>query len=78
MPYLGFLVRTGAGVTVDPKKVKALLQAIPEKLTTVTSVKSLLGATSYYRKYIPDYAAITEPLLRLIKGRRKRDNIVWC
>ncbi|KAI0992107.1 hypothetical protein K3495_g16079 [Podosphaera aphanis] len=45
--YLGFIVRAGEGITVDPAKVKAILEwKVP---TSVKGVRSFLGFANFYR-----------------------------
>lgn len=54
--------------------VKTLVKILGSKRpTTKKAVESFLGNTGYYRKVIPDYAAITKPLTDLTrKGQKKR------
>jgi len=47
--FLGYVV-SKEGAKPDPKKIDAMLH-FPEP-TTVTSVRSFLGLTGYYRKYV--------------------------
>ena len=59
LDYLGHVI-SPEGTTVCQKKVDAVRTfEIPK---TVTQVKSFLGLTSYYRRYIRDYAKIARPL----------------
>ena len=66
------------GIRTDPKKVKAVLQwPVP---VTVTNVRSFLGLTNYYRRFLKGYAKITRPLTNLISGEnmdKKKALIVW-
>ena len=63
MNYLGFVVSRN-GIHTDPQKVKAIKEfPIPND---VTSVRSFLGVTGYYRKFVPNYANISRPLYNLI------------
>ena len=67
LPLLGHLIVTGklGGVQTDPKKVEALAKAaVPE---TTGQIKSFLGACSYYRKFIPNFAVMAEPLRKVEK-----------
>ena len=65
MLYLGHIVSED-GIRTDPKKVKAVLQwPVP---VTVTNVRSFLGPTNYYRRFLKGYAKIARPLTNLISG----------
>ena len=76
MPFLGYLVRVGEGIGVDPEKVEACLRMGGNQgLKTVTDVRSFMGAMEYYRRFVPDYAELSAPLRRLIKGKKKRCNV---
>ena len=51
--------------------------AIPK---TVTDVRSFLGFTNYYRRFIKDYAKVARPLNALISGEnasKKKKMIEW-
>jgi len=62
--YLGHVVSKD-GVEVDKKKIAAMEDfPIPKN---VTDVKSFLGVTGYYRKFIKDYAKLASPLTELTK-----------
>ncbi len=51
------------GVRVDPGKVEAMLNI--GRPVNVQELKSFLGATSYYRRFIRDYATLCAPLRRI-------------
>jgi len=77
--YLGHIVGTD-GIKPDPKKVQAV--ADWESPKTVFDVRSFLGFTNYFRRYIDNYATLTLPLLELSGGnisRRKSANtpVLW-
>uniref|UniRef100_A0A0N5BP18 RNA-directed DNA polymerase n=1 Tax=Strongyloides papillosus TaxID=174720 RepID=A0A0N5BP18_STREA len=62
--YLGFRLDS-EGIHVNPEKVKALQdKPLPR---TVKEVKSFLGAVSYFRKHIKNFATIAAPLYGLEK-----------
>ena len=64
------------GIKVDPKKITAI-QEWP-KPTTVTAMRSFVGMTSYYRRFIRDYAKIASPLTDTTKGSpKKREVVEW-
>ncbi len=70
--YLGFIV-SDKGVKTDPDKVSAIVEwSTP---TRVGHVRSFLGTTSYYRKFIPNFANIAKPLHKLIG---KKSTLHWA
>lgn len=62
--YLGFLIDKD-GVKPDPKKIEAMRQ-LPEP-KTVREVRGFIGMCSYYRRFIPNFSKIAEPLIDLTK-----------
>ena len=60
------------GVATDPDKT-SIVQNYPVP-TNVSQVRSFLGITGYYRRYIHKYSQITEPLTNLM---RKNTSFVW-
>ncbi|KAE9165774.1 hypothetical protein PF005_g29467 [Phytophthora fragariae] len=60
--FLGHIV-TPTGILPDPEKVKAVMNV--QRPCDVHGIRSFLGLTSYFRRYIPGYALISAPLERL-------------
>jgi len=60
----------GYGIRADEKKVKTINDMQPP--TNVKELKSYLGMTSYYRKFICDYAKIAKPLTNLTRGEHSK------
>jgi hypothetical protein len=57
------------GITVDPSKVKEVLDWKPP--TTVFGVWSFLRLASYYRRVILNFSKITKPVTELLKKENK-------
>lgn len=53
------------GIQVDENKVMAIAKMPPPK--DVTGVHRFIGAASYYRKFIPEFSIVAQPLFELIK-----------
>ena len=68
------------GIQTDPKKVEAIHKwPVP---TNVTEVRSFLGFTNYYCRFIKKYAHVAKPLYKLISisgenASRKQNPIKW-
>ena len=66
------------GVETDPKKVKVIREwPTPE---TVYDVRSFLGFTNYYRKFLFRYSKIARPLHELTSGenaKKKKAPVQW-
>ena len=60
----GFRV-TAKGVEPDPEKVEAMTK-LPMP-SNVSQLRSLLGALSHYRKFLPQMSTVTRPLNNLLK-----------
>lgn len=67
LKYLGYVVDE-SGLHVDPEKVSAILNIRPPK--NISEVRRILGITSWYRRFIPKFAPITNLL-------RKHAKFVW-
>ena len=64
--FLGHIVNAKQGIIADPGKVQGILQMGRPK--TVSALRTLLGATSYLRSYIPDFSDLTRHL-RLVQNK---------
>ena len=62
--YLGYVV-SSSGISADPAKVSAV-QGFPRP-TELKALRAFLGLTSYYRRFIPCYSAIAQPLYHLTR-----------
>lgn len=66
--YLGHIL-TNEGIKPNTKKVEAIQNLkIPH---TRKQIKSFLGITGYYRKFIKDYAKVAQPMTRHLKKDSK-------
>ena len=64
--FLGHVVGNGQ-LTPRPEKVKAIQEI--SKPQTKKQLRSFLGTTNYYRKFIPNYSAIAAPLTDRLKNK---------
>ena len=63
VPFLGHIVGR-AGLECDPNKLSAVANWIPPN--TIKGVREFLGFTGYYRRFVPDYSTVAQPLVRLL------------
>ncbi|KAL4085363.1 hypothetical protein QTP88_027222 [Uroleucon formosanum] len=62
--YLGHIISEN-GIQPDPEKIKSVLQfPIP---TSVKEIKSFLGLSGYYRKFIKSCSLISKPMTNLLR-----------
>ena len=69
--YLGFVI-SEEGIKPDEKKVEAI-KSLPVP-TCVREVRSFIGMCSYYRRFIPNFSQIAEPIIALT---RKYAHFKW-
>ena len=62
--YLGFILNR-LGIKPDPEKVKAIRDLQPPK--NVRQVRGIIGITSWYRRFLPNFSEIASPLIELTK-----------
>lgn len=66
--YLGHFVDS-SGIKMQPSKVAAVQDFPVPK--SVRDIKAFIGLCGYYRKFIPNFSKISEPLSRLTKKEEK-------
>lgn len=66
--YLGFLVQKD-GLSVDPEKAQPLLDYPAPR--NIKQLRRLLGMASWYRRFIPQFATVSEPLTRLLRKNQR-------
>lgn len=65
LEFLGHMIKNGR-ITVDPQKTDTITKyPIP---TTLKELRSFLGLTGYYCKFMRDYAKIVKPLTIHLRG----------
>ena len=58
-------VLTPKGISVDPSKVHDVLNWKSPK--SVHQIRQFLGLTGYYRRFIPDFSKIAQPMTKLLQ-----------
>jgi hypothetical protein len=71
VPFLGHVI-SPEGIAVDLGKVRDVLDWKPP--TSITQVRSFLGLTGYYRKFIQNLSKISKPITEQLK---KDNKYVW-
>ena len=71
VPFLGHVLSDG-GIMVDPTKVQEVLDW--KAPISVHEVRSFLGLTGYYHRFIPNFSKIAKPMTRLLQ---KDTRFVW-
>jgi hypothetical protein len=65
--FLGHVISAG-GVSVDPGKVKDVLNGMPP--TTISEIRSFLRLAGYYRQFIKDFSKIAKPMTKLLEKNK--------
>jgi hypothetical protein len=73
--FLGHGISTG-GVSVDPGKVKEILDWMPP--TNVSEIQSFLGLAGYYRRFINDFSKIANPMMKLLEKNKAFEWTAEC
>jgi hypothetical protein len=66
--YLGFVINA-EGIKPDAKKVEVIKSLPPP--TNVKQVRSFIGMCSYYRRFIPRFSEIAQPIISLTRKYAK-------
>ena len=62
-------VVSGAGISVDSRKVEAVLNW--PRPSSITKIRSFLGLAGYYHRFIEDFSMIAAPMTRLTQKNVK-------
>jgi hypothetical protein len=73
--FLGHVISAG-GVSVDPSKVKDVLNWMPQ--TNTSEIQSFLGLAGYCRRFIKDFSKIVKPMTRLLEKNKDFDWTEEC
>jgi hypothetical protein len=73
--FLGHVISAG-GISVDPSKVKDVLNWMP--LTNASEIRSFLGLAGYYCRFIKDFSKIAKPMTRLLEKNKDFDWTEEC
>jgi hypothetical protein len=62
--FLGHVINQ-QGIAVDPKNVAAVVEW--KRPSSLSEIRSFLGLTGYYRRFVPNFSSIAKPLTRLLE-----------
>ncbi|KAH8335345.1 hypothetical protein KR059_001065, partial [Drosophila kikkawai] len=66
--YLGHVI-SEEGIHTDPEKISAVRQLSPP--TTCKELRRCLGIASWYRRFVPNFASVVQPMSLLLKKGKK-------
>ena len=69
-PFLGHVL-TPNGLETDPEKLEAVSDFPTPK--TLRDLRSFLGLSGYYRKFVKGYSVLARPLHQLLSGHRQKN-----
>lgn len=69
--YLGMII-SDKGVQMDPRKISTILEW--DTPATLRDLRSFLGFSNFYRRFIKDYSRVVAPLVKLTK---KDQSFIW-
>ena len=75
LPFLGHVV-TKEGIQPQPEKLEAIRDWVPPRC--LKEVRAFFGLCSYYRRFVKDFANISEPLTRLTKKNARFEWTAEC
>jgi hypothetical protein len=67
LTFLGHVI-SARGVSVDPGKVKDVLNWMPP--TTASEIQSFVGLAGYYHRFIKDFSKIAKPMMKLLEKNK--------
>jgi hypothetical protein len=73
--FLGHVISAG-GISVDPSKVKDVLNWMPPM--NASEIQSFLGLVGYYCRFIKDFSKIAKPMTRLLEMNKDFDWTEEC
>ena len=66
--FLGHVI-SGEGIAVDPTKVTSVIKWVAP--TSVGEIRSFLGLTGCFRRFIKNFSKIAKPMMELLKKDTK-------
>lgn len=68
LAYLGHVI-SGESICTDPEKVEAIW-SLPS-LSNLKELRQCLEMASWYRRFVPNFASLVQPMARLLKKDQK-------